>query len=128
MTVVWTNGCFDLLHPGHLYILEESRKLGDTLIVGLNNDKSVTRLKGEGRPVQPYKVRAKNLLKTGLVDRVVAIGDSPLFAIEEIKPDIITKGDDYKESEVIGHDNTKVQIIRRISGYSTTRLIPPRKT
>ena len=126
--VVWTNGCFDLLHAGHLHILKESRQLGDKLVVGLNTDEAVRKLKGPDRPKKKYRFRRQALLNTGLVDEVIPIGVSPIDGIIDTKPDIITKGDDYKESEVIGHEYAEVRIIRRLPGHSTTRLVSTRKT
>jgi rfaE bifunctional protein nucleotidyltransferase chain/domain len=126
MKIVWTNGCFDLLHKGHVHILKESKMLGDKLIVGLNTDKAVRKLKGEGRPIEPYEVRKTNLINTGYVDEVVPIGVTPIDGILKYKPDIVTKGDDYKEEEVVGYGVAKVQIIKKIPGISTTKIVQTR--
>ena len=100
--------------------------LGDKLIVGLNTDEAVTKLKGEGRPVEPYEIRKANLLKTGYVDEVVPIGVTPIDGILKHKPDIVTKGDDYKEEEVVGYGVAEVQIIKKIPGFSTTKIVQTR--
>lgn len=126
--IVWTNGCFDLLHEGHEYLLRESKKLGTKLIVGLNRDGAVRELKGLNRPIEPYTVREQKLLDTGFVDIVIPIDKTPIDGILKHKPDIVTKGDDYKEEEVIGYGVATVQIIRRLPGKSTTGRIQTRKT
>jgi D-beta-D-heptose 7-phosphate kinase/D-beta-D-heptose 1-phosphate adenosyltransferase len=123
MTIVWTNGCFDLLHQGHVHILKESKRLGDKLVVGLNTDRAVRKLKGINRPIETYEVRKTNLLKTGYVDEVVPIGLTPINGILKYKPDIITKGDDYQEKDVIGYGKAEIRIIKRIPGYSTSKIL-----
>lgn len=133
-TVVFTNGCFDLLHVGHVNYLAASRKLGDFLIVGLNTDASVRRLKGEGRPVQSELDRAHILASLECVDAVVLFDqDTPRDLISAVKPDILTKGKDYKKkSAVVGHDivakyGGKVALIDLVEGKSTTKLIEKSK-
>ena len=127
--IVFTNGCFDILHKGHLHYLFESKKLGDYLIVGLNSDKSVKILKGSGRPVNNQETRAKNLLSKGIVDNVVIFDElDPYNLIEKIIPSILTKGSDYKNKDIIGSDivksnNGRVVLIPFLEGYSTTKLI-----
>lgn len=127
--IVFTNGCFDILHKGHLHYLFESKKLGDHLIVGLNSDRSVKFLKGPDRPINDQKSRAKNLLSTGIVDNVVIFDEpTPHNLIKKIIPSIITKGSDYKNKHIIGSDivksnNGRVVLIPFLEGYSTTKII-----
>lgn len=122
--VVFTNGCFDILHPGHIHLLNESKKLGHKLIVGLNSDSSVKRLKGPDRPILSQDRRKKMLEALGIADEVVIFeDDTPTFLIAGLKPDIITKGGDYKPEDVVGHDMAKVVIIPTLQDYSTTGVI-----
>ena len=127
--IVFTNGCFDLLHKGHTDLLMASAKLGDILIVGINSDISVKMLKGEGRPVQTESIRVDCLKKTGLVSRVYIFDDeTPLNLIKIIKPDILVKGGDYSPDEVVGKREVtewggKVKIVPLTPGYSTTKTI-----
>ena len=127
--IVFTNGCFDLLHKGHLSYLEASKELGDYFIVGLNSDSSVKKLKGEDRPVNNEMARSKNLLSTSIVDDVIIFDeDNPLKLINGILPNVLTKGGDYNEGEIIGADIVKssggiVEIIPLLEGYSTTKII-----
>ena len=128
--VVFTNGCFDLLHPGHVAYLEEARALGDALIVGLNTDASVARLrKGPGRPVTPESDRARVLAALTCVDRVVLFDeDTPLALITAFAPDILVKGGDYRIHDIVGRDvvearGGKVLVLPFLPGYSTSALI-----
>ena len=127
--IVFTNGCFDILHKGHLHYLFESNKLGDYLIVGLNSDKSVTSLKGPERPINDQESRAENLLSTGIVDNVVIFDEpSPYNLIKKIIPSILTKGSDYRNKHIIGSDivksnNGRVVLIPFLEGFSTTKII-----
>jgi D-beta-D-heptose 7-phosphate kinase/D-beta-D-heptose 1-phosphate adenosyltransferase len=127
--VVFTNGCFDLIHSGHVLYLDSARKLGDFLIVGLNGDKSVKRLKGPNRPLMPFKERALLLSYLTPVDMVVKFDDdTPLKLINKLRPDILAKGADYKISEIVGAAEVKswggqVRRIRLVKGKSTSRLI-----
>ena len=106
--IVFTNGCFDLLHPGHLKILNESKEKGDILIVGLNSDKSVKNLKGKKRPIINQLDRANILSSLNVVDYVVIFDEkTPLNIIKSIKPDIITKGSDYKNKNIVGSNYIK---------------------
>ncbi|MEO0231294.1 MAG: D-glycero-beta-D-manno-heptose 1-phosphate adenylyltransferase [candidate division WOR-3 bacterium] len=127
--IVFTNGCFDLIHKGHIYLLKEAKKLGDVLIVGLNSDSSIKKIKGKGRPVLKEKERSFIIDNIKGVDYVVIFNEkTPLKLIKEIKPDILVKGGDYKEDEVVGGDfvkkrKGKVVIIPYLNGFSTTDLI-----
>ena len=127
--VVFTNGCFDILHAGHVHYLEEAKKLGDELVVGLNSDSSVKSLKGKGRPVNNLEQRAKVLSSLRCVDKVVSFSDeTPLKLIKAIKPDVLVKGGDYKVKGVVGHKEIKswggvVKIIPLVPGLSTTKII-----
>ena len=126
--VVFTNGCFDVLHKGHLVLLKEARKLGDKLIVGLNSDDSVRRLKGALRPFNDVKTRMEQLLLIPYVDEVVIFDeDTPYELIKEIKPDLIVKGGDYTVEEIVGHDLAPVHIVPTIKGYSTTKILEASK-
>ena len=130
--VVFTNGCFDLLHSGHITLLEIASGEGDLLIVGLNSDSSVTRLKGEGRPVQSEAERAEALLKIEVVDVVTIFSeDTPLELIDSIKPDVLVKGGDYSSDEIVGADivlsrGGEVVRVPLLEGISTTRIIKER--
>ena len=127
--IVFTNGCFDLIHPGHVSLLEQARAAGDALIVGVNSDASVTRLKGEGRPIQPAAARASVLAGLSTVDLVVEFGeDTPMALIEALKPDVLVKGADYAEEEVVGGDfvmsyGGRVVLAELAEGYSTSGTI-----
>jgi D-glycero-beta-D-manno-heptose 1-phosphate adenylyltransferase len=126
--IVFTNGCFDLLHLGHIDYLSKAADLGDILIIGLNSDKSVQKLKGSGRPVQDQKSRQIQLAAFVFVDAVVLFDDeTPYDLINEIKPDILVKGGDYKADEVVGADivkqnGGKVVILPFVEGYSTSAI------
>lgn len=122
--VVFTNGCFDLLHPGHIHLLKESKKLGDKLIVGLNSDESIKRIKGPSRPILSQDQRKKMLEALDIADEVIIFEeDSPRYLILQVKPDIITKGGDYKPEDVVGHDLANVVIIPTLENYSTTGVV-----
>lgn len=124
----FTNGCFDLLHPGHVKYLEDARALGDYLVVGLNSDESVARLKGVGRPLQDEAARASVLLGLRSVDAVVRFGeDTPLELIKTLQPDILVKGGDYTPDTVVGREvveshGGRVVIIPLIPGHSSSRI------
>ena len=122
--VVFTNGCFDVLHRGHIDYLEKSRKLGTKLVIGLNSDASVRRLK-IGRPINTQEDRKFVLLSLRCVDEVIIFDDdTPLNLIQSLKPDILTKGGDYKVSEVVGSDIVpQTVIIPFLPGYSTTNIL-----
>ncbi len=129
LKVGFTNGCFDLLHPGHVFLLEQARAACDRLVVGLNSDASVRRLKGEARPVQGAAARAAVLGSLASVSRVVIFGeDTPLALIEALRPDILVKGADYKLDEVVGADivqgyGGRVVLVDLAPGHSTTATI-----
>ena len=128
--IVFTNGCFDLLHPGHVDLLERAKKLGDILILGLNTDDSVRRQhKGADRPVNPYPVRAFMLAHLASVDFVTSFDeDTPARLIEALQPDILVKGGDWAIESIVGKDcvqarGGRVVSLPLIPGYSTTALI-----
>ncbi|GAB4402108.1 MAG: hypothetical protein OHK0053_25720 [Microscillaceae bacterium] len=127
--VVFTNGCFDLVHLGHVDYLEKARHKGDYLIVGLNDDASVQRLKGLQRPLLPQYARARLLAALAFVDAVVLFSeDTPLRLIEALQPDILTKGDDYSVENIVGADfvlrrGGRVETLPLISGYSTSAIV-----
>lgn len=127
--IVFTNGCFDILHSGHIEYLERARGLGDILIVGLNSDSSVKRLKGQGRPFNQQKERAKMLASLSSVNLVsVFHEDTPLKLIQNINPDILTKGGDYSAKEIVGakfveENGGYVQILPFVEGISTTGIV-----
>jgi rfaE bifunctional protein nucleotidyltransferase chain/domain len=128
--VAFTNGCFDLLHPGHVRYLEEARSLGDALIVGVNTDASVKRLgKGPHRPLTPEADRVRVLAALACVDRVVLFAeDTPLNLITLLTPDILVKGGDYVLEAIVGREvvlarGGRVVALPFVPGYSTTRLI-----
>jgi len=127
---VFTNGCFDLLHAGHVHYLEEARSLGDGLIVGVNTDASVARLKkGPGRPLNREADRARVLAACACVDRVVLFAeDTPLALITLLTPDILVKGGDYRLDEIVGREvvlarGGRVVALPFVPGYSTTGII-----
>jgi rfaE bifunctional protein nucleotidyltransferase chain/domain len=129
LIIVFTNGCFDILHPGHLDYLEKSRDLGDKLVIGLNTDRSVKQLKGPGRPINNESIRARMLAALAFVDAVIAFDEeTPLELIRLVKPDILIKGNDYSIENIAGSDfvmeiGGKVETIKLLEGYSTTALI-----
>jgi len=127
--VVFTNGCFDLLHPGHVSYLRAARSLGNALVVGLNSDASVRRLKGPSRPVVPEKDRATVLAALESVDAVILFGeDTPVRLLRDLKPAVYVKGGDYRiedlpEAKVAADIETEIRIIPFEPGYSTSALI-----
>ena len=123
--IVFTNGCFDILHVGHVKYLEVAKSFGDILIVGLNSDESVKRLKGESRPINKAEDRAYVLSSLEAVSFVVAFEeDTPYDLISYLKPDILVKGGDYKDKVVVGSDLVKeVRLVDFVEGKSTTNII-----
>ena len=127
--IVFTNGCFDLLHPGHLFYLSEASKLASKLVIGLNSDKSVERLKGEGRPINEFSYRAAMLSGLAQISCVVEFTeDTPLKLIDFLKPSVLVKGGDYKIDEIVGRElveanGGKVLTIPFVDHYSSTSLI-----
>jgi len=127
--VVMTNGCFDLLHLGHVRSLEQARSLGDRLVVAVNLDASVRRLKGAGRPVQPARVRLEVVAALACVDWVVGFGaDTPLRAVRAIKPDVLAKGGDWALEDIVGGEDVlgwggDVARLAIVPGQRTTRLL-----
>lgn len=122
--VIFTNGCFDILHRGHFELLKYCKSLGATVIVGLNSDKSVKKLKGESRPFNNQKDRKFALESCRYVDHVIIFDETtPYDLINRLKPDIIVKGGDYKKKDVVGHDIAKVKIFKFVKGYSTTNVL-----
>ncbi len=127
--VVFTNGVFDILHPGHVRYLTEARRLGDLLIVGINSDRSVRAIKDPGRPLNPEAERGEILLALDCVDAVVVFDeDTPHRLIDQIQPDVLVKGADWGPSDIVGRDivearGGRVVRIELAEGYSTTSLI-----
>lgn len=130
--VVWTNGCFDLLHVGHVRNLQAARRLGDVLIVGLNSDESIRRIKGPSRPIIPEQERAELLAALSCVDYVVVFNEStPEASLEQLKPDIHCKGEDYAppggkpipEAAVVESYGGRIAFIPLVRGASTTDLV-----
>jgi len=123
--IVFTNGCFDILHKGHITYMKEAKKLGDILIVGMNSDDSARRLKGKDRPINNQESRAAVLASLEFVDYVITFdGDTPFSLIKYIKPDVLVKGGDYKIEEIVGREFAKeVKIIPIVKDYSTSNII-----
>jgi rfaE bifunctional protein nucleotidyltransferase chain/domain len=123
--VVLTNGCFDLLHPGHLALLEAARALGDVLVVAINSDRSVRRIKGEGRPLVSEEERAETLLALEAVDRVVVYDEpTPLEVVQALAPEVLVKGADWAEDAIVGREEVEA------TGGSVVRvpMVPDRST
>ena len=129
LTIVFTNGCFDILHKGHIRYLADASELADVFIIGLNTDSSVKRLKGPNRPLQDQESRAISLSALVFVDYVVLFGeDTPLELLKLIKPNILVKGGDYQLENIVGYDlvssyGGKVVSLPLVKGYSTTSII-----
>jgi len=127
--VVFTNGCFDILHKGHVHLLKRAKKLGDILIVGLNSDSSVKRIKGEKRPIFSVRDRAFVLSSIDVVDYIVIFNeDTPLKVIKAIEPDVLVKGADWDKNSIVGREiveslGGKVVRIPLLKGFSTTSVI-----
>lgn len=127
--IVFTNGCFDLMHPGHVAYLEAARAQGERLVIGLNSDRSVRALKGKTRPILPEAARARLLAALAAVDAVVIFDeDTPAALIEQVRPDVLAKGADYQIHEVVGADfvqscGGRVALIEFVEGYSTSGIV-----
>ena len=132
-SLVFTNGCFDILHRGHIYYLSRARALGDLLVVGLNTDASVTRLKGPGRPVNDEQARAEVLGGLAFVDYIILFAeDTPLDLISSLKPDVLIKGGDYRTEDIVGYKEVlstggRVETIPLLEGYSSTSILDKSK-
>ena len=128
-SIVFSNGCFDILHRGHVEYLSKAADLGDKLIIGLNTDDSVKRLKGPSRPVNDEKARAILLAALEFVDAVVFFEeDTPYNLIRRVQPDVLVKGKDYKAEDIVGYDivtakGGKVETIELVDGFSTTKIL-----
>lgn len=127
--MVFTNGCFDLLHRGHVYYLSRARELGDLLVVGLNSDASVRLLKGPGRPVNTQEARAEVLGALAFVDHIIIFDEeTPLNLIKQLRPDVLVKGGDYRVEEIVGYREVtswegQVVTIPVLKGYSSSSII-----
>jgi rfaE bifunctional protein nucleotidyltransferase chain/domain len=127
--VVFTNGCFDILHAGHVTYLEKARKLGDILVVALNSDASTKRLKGPERPVNPLRDRSRVIAALESVSFVTSFGqDTPLEVIRKLKPDVLVKGGDYEAKKIVGYEEVtasggSVKTLPFLEGRSTTKII-----
>ncbi len=132
-TVVFTNGCFDILHKGHVDYLNAARNFGEVLIVGLNSDDSVRRLKGEDRPVNPLEARLQVLASLQAVSAVIPFEeDTPIQVIGSLKPDVLVKGSDYKPEDIVGGKEVqswggRVETIELTQGFSTSSILKKRK-
>lgn len=131
--VVFTNGCFDLLHLGHVRSLEQARSFGDRLFVGVNTDASVRRIKGAGRPVVPARQRAEVIAGLACVDAVVLFGeDTPAALIRALRPDVLAKGGDWKLHEIVGREDVEswggsVVRLRQVPGVRTSSILAGRR-
>lgn len=122
--LVFTNGCFDILHAGHLHLLKTAKSFGDILIVGINSDSSIKELKGPTRPIQDQHERRMQLLMLPWVNSVEIFDEpTPLELIEKVKPDILVKGGDYKIEQVVGNHLCRVEIVPTLGNFSTSRLV-----
>jgi rfaE bifunctional protein nucleotidyltransferase chain/domain len=127
--IVFTNGCFDLIHPGHIAYLNEAASLGDVLVIGLNTDQSVKKLKGESRPINNEFSRSQLIASMFFVDAVVFFDEeTPLELIKVVKPDVLVKGGDYQIATIVGAAETlagggTVKVLQFLEGYSSTAII-----
>ena len=131
--IVFTNGCFDILHRGHIYYLSKAAELGDVLVVGLNSDASVTKLKGAGRPVNNQEARAEVLGALAFVDYIIVFDEeTPLDLINALQPDLLVKGGDYNVEDIVGYREVtsrggRVVTIPLLKGYSSSSIIQKSK-
>ena len=124
MKVIFTNGCFDVIHRGHIELLKYAKSLGDRLVVGLNSDNSIKKNKGPERPINNQADRIAVLESLVFVDDIIIFeDDTPINLIKQINPDIIVKGGDYEKENIVGSDICEVRIFGYIDGYSTTKTI-----
>jgi D-beta-D-heptose 7-phosphate kinase/D-beta-D-heptose 1-phosphate adenosyltransferase len=127
--IAFTNGCFDILHVGHIQLLERAKSFGDVLIVGLNSDDSIRRIKGEERPINPEEDRARVLKSLEVVDYVIIFNeDTPLETIKKLKPDILVKGGDWTPDNIVGRNivesyGGKVKVVDLLENKSTTQIL-----
>lgn len=127
--IVFTNGCFDLLHRGHLHLLREAKKMGDLLVVAINSDRSAKSIKGPDRPILPQSERAELIAALEMVDYVTLFDEpDPHALIKELRPDVLVKGGDWAKDKIVGSeivegDGGRVAVIPYIEGYSTTQTI-----
>jgi len=127
--IVFTNGCFDLLHPGHVETLEKARALGDALIVGVNSDRSVRQMKGTGRPIVPEQERAEVLAALDCVDAVVIFDEpTPREIVSALLPDVLVKGGDWASDQIIGREEVedaggRIVSVPVVAGYSTSAMV-----
>ena len=123
--IVMTNGCFDILHPGHIHLLKNAKNLGDILVVAINSDESVKILKGNSRPINDLKTRIKNLETLNVVDYVISFSaETPKKIIENISHDTLVKGGDYKDREVVGQDLVnELKLVDFVDGQSSSKTI-----
>ena len=122
--IIFTNGCFDIIHRGHIELLKFCKDMGGQVVVGINSDESIKKLKGNERPINNEKDRVFLLESLKYVDKVIIFEeDTPYNLIKQIKPDIIVKGSDYSKELVVGKDLAEVIIFEKIDGYSTTKTI-----
>lgn len=128
-TVVFTNGCFDLVHPGHIHLLKEAREQGDFLFLGLNSDESIRRIKSPQRPILPEADRIVLLKAIRYVDGVVVFEeDTPMSLIKTLRPDVLVKGADYEKNEIVGADfvegyGGRIHRVKLVEGRGTTEII-----
>jgi D-beta-D-heptose 7-phosphate kinase/D-beta-D-heptose 1-phosphate adenosyltransferase len=133
-TIVFTNGCFDLLHVGHITLLEDCRRFGSKLVLGLNSDASVQRLKGASRPIVGERERVRVMAALAAVDAVVLFDeDTPLELIRALRPDVLVKGGDYTVETVVGHEEViaaggRVEIVPTVEGFSTSNIVKKLQT
>lgn len=129
ITIGFTNGCFDLLHEGHCKLINEAKKKCDYLIVAVNSDRSIKAIKGDERPIQNQKIRVNNLSKIKDVDALIVFSqETPIKIINDLLPDILFKGADYKYKEIVGSESVirnggKIELIEILEGFSTTNII-----
>lgn len=122
--IVFTNGCFDILHAGHIQLLRQAKQLGNVLHVGINSDKSIREIKGKGRPIIPEHYRFEMMAAIKYVDFVHIFDEpTPINLIKEIDPDIVVKGGDWAKEDVVSSNRAEVVIIPTLNGFSTSELI-----